>query len=233
MSDRLVSGARTIGLISLASMVLASGCALRMEPMGGGNFTPAPPPMVAPPSYSEGSIYSANHSLSLFEDLRARRVGDVLTVLLNERTDATKSANTATSKESNVGISPGTAFGRPITRDGIAIAEASLAGARDFEGTGSSSQSNQINGSITVSVVDVLPNGLLVIQGEKWIQINQGREYVRLRGLVRGVDVSSDNSVSSAQIANAQIAYGGRGALADANREGWLARFFSTIVWPF
>lgn len=219
--------------LSLALVGMATGCASRLGPMGGDDFTPTPPPVAPPPTYENGSLYSSAHAVSLFEDLRARRIGDVITVVLNERTDANKSASTATSKDSTVSLAPGTAFGRPITDDGVPIAEAALSGEREFEGAGTSSQSNQLNGSITVSVVDVLPNGLLVVQGEKWIQINQGREYVRVRGLVRPVDISALNTVSSSQIANAQIAYGGSGALADANREGWLARFFSSVVWPF
>ena len=224
---------RIVSLTSLALTVLASGCASRLGPMGGGEFTPAPPPVVAPPTYEGGSLYTATHSMRLFEDLRARRVGDVITVLLNERTDASKSANTSTAKDSTVGISPSTLLGRPVTRNGSSATEVTLSGEREFEGSGASSQSNQLNGSITVTVVDVLPNGLLAVQGEKWIQINQGREYVRLKGLVRAIDVSSRNSVNSSQIANAQIAYGGKGSLNDANREGWLARFFSNVVWPF
>jgi flagellar L-ring protein FlgH len=90
-----------------------------------------------------------------------------------------------------------------------------------------------LEGSIAVTVADVLPNGNLIVQGEKWMRINQGEEYIRLRGIVRPVDIGANNSVLSTQIADAQFAYGGTGAVAASSSPGWLSRFFGSPLWPF
>ena len=89
------------------------------------------------------------------------------------------------------------------------------------------------DGSITVTVVDRLANGNLVLQGEKWLTLNQGDEFIRIRGIVRPYDIGTDNTVTSDKIANARISYSGRGTLANTNRAGWLARFFNTPWMPF
>lgn len=108
----------------------------------------------------------------------------------------------------------------------------SISGKRDFDGSATSAQQNMLRGSITVAVHQVLPNGVLVIRGEKWLTLNQGDEYMRVTGLVRADDVARDNSVSSQRIANARISYAGRGALSDANSAGWLTRFFNHPLFP-
>jgi flagellar L-ring protein FlgH len=104
---------------------------------------------------------------------------------------------------------------------------------RAFDGSGNASQSNQLSGEVAVTVAEVLPNGNLVIQGEKWLGINQGNEFVRIRGIIRPVDISASNTVQSTQVANAQLYYGGTGALQDSNAQGWLSRFFNSPIWPF
>ena len=104
---------------------------------------------------------------------------------------------------------------------------------QSFDGEGDSSQRNQLDGSVSVVVVDVMPNGYLIVEGEKWIGINQGEEFIKVSGIVRPQDVRYDNSVLSTQLANANIAYRGKGALADSNTQGWLARFFNSPIWPF
>ena len=90
-----------------------------------------------------------------------------------------------------------------------------------------------MNGSITVTVADVLPNGNLVIRGEKRLNLNQGNEYIKISGMVRAVDVASDNSVLSTKIADATIVYSGDGANADSSKVGWLGRFFMSAAFPF
>ncbi len=180
-----------------------------------------------------GAIFAGGTEIRLFEDRTATRVGDILTVRLVEQTRASKDASTSTSKETGATLTNPTVFGRPVTRKGVPILEGSLEGQRAFDGTGSSSQSNSLTGEITVTVTERLPNGNLVVEGEKWLTINQGREFVRLRGIVRTTDILTDNSVFSTRIANAQIAYAGKGALADANRQGILARFFNSPIFPF
>jgi len=155
-----------------------------------------------------------------------------LMVILDEQTDATKQASTGITKDNSTSISAPTILGQDISLGGNPLST-SLESANDFSGKSDSSQSNKLQGSITVTVSQVLPNGNLVVQGEKWIAINQGDEYVRLRGIVRPVDITPANTVLSTQVGNAQIAYRGKGAPAEANSMGWLARFFNTPIWPF
>jgi len=196
-------------------------------------FIPAIPEYPMPTQYNNGAIFQASHGGSLFDDNKARRVGDILTVRLVERTQASQSSNTSSSKESDLGLADPTLFGGAVTLGGRSILQNSLSGSRAFDGQANSAQSNRLDGLITVTVAHVLPNGNLLIQGEKWMQINQGEEYIRLRGMVRPVDIRADNTVLSTQIADAQVSYGGTGTLADSNRAGWLAQFFNSPIWPF
>lgn len=187
---------------------------------------PLPPP-------TQGAIYNSSASFALFEDPKARAPGDLLTVLLVEKTQARKNAATSTSKESSAEIGNPTLFGRPLSLGGTGIGGFGIGGSRDFEGKGDSSQSNQLSGSVTVTVLERLPNGNLIVSGEKNLALNQGSERVRLSGIVRPVDVRPDNTIPSDRVADARIEYVGRGALADANSQGWLVRFFNSDFFPF
>ncbi|MGM0676977.1 MAG: flagellar basal body L-ring protein FlgH [Pseudomonadota bacterium] len=228
-------GLPRLGLVVVLMSLWLGGCAT-MTPVERGDdpkFTAITPPQPLPPEQNNGAIFQPASNQGLFADYKARQVGDVLTVVLAERTQARKSASTSTSKESNANLNNPTVLGRPVTRGGVPLLDASVGGSREFDGEGDASQSNQLDGSITVMVSQVLPNGNLVVQGEKWLQINQGQEFIRLRGIVRPVDIRADNTVNSNQIADAQVAYGGSGTLADSNNPGWLTRFFNSPVWPF
>ena len=184
-------------------------------------------PMLPVANAEPGAIYSSGGGLALFEDNKARNVGDVLTVLLVESTQAKKSAATSTSKKQDVSLGDISAFGKDLTY-GVGFN-----GDRSFAGKGDTSQSNSLSGSVTVSVVQRYPNGNLLVRGEKQLQLNQGSEVVKLEGLVRAADISTANTVSSDRVANARVTYAGRGALADSNAQGWLARFFSSPWMPF
>lgn len=215
----------------LALTALLAGC-------GGAPAIEEPerPVVVVPQEYpaaTGGAIYRAGTEVRLFEDLKANRVGDILTVRLIERTDASKNSSTSTSKSSAATLDNPVVFGRPVTADGVPILEGSLGGDRSFDGEGSSSQSNSLEGDITVTVIERLPNGNLLISGEKWLTINQGEEFIRLTGIIRPYDIEPDNSVFSNRIADAQIAYSSKGVLAAANRMGWLSRFFQSAIYPF
>jgi len=181
---------------------------------------------------TDGSIYRTGTEVRLFEDLKAGRVGDILTVRLVEKTNASKNSQTQTAKTSAATVSNPEVFGLPITKNGLPLLSGSLDSDKSFDGQGASSQSNSLEGDITVTVIDRLPNGNLVIQGEKWLTINQGREFIRVTGTIRPNDIETDNSVLSNRIANAQIAYSAKGALNDANRMSILARFFNSIWYP-
>lgn len=197
--------------------------ALRVPPGHGAGSADAAP----------GTIFRAGTGLALFEDLRARRVGDILTINLVEATNATKSSTTSTKKSTDAAINNATVLGYPVTRDGVPILSGSLGAEQVFSGEGGATQSNRLEGSVTVTVVERLPNGNLFVRGEKWLTLNQGKEYVRVSGIVRPYDILADNSVSSEKVANARIEYAGKGALADANRMSWLARFFNSPWLPF
>ncbi len=223
-------------LATLLMSALLGACATVPQPLVRGadpGFVPVLPAQPVPPEQNNGAIFQVSQGGGLFGDNKAHRVGDILTVRLVERTQARKSANTSTSKESNVEMPGPTLFGRGVTSGGTPILNSNIEASRDFDGQGASAQSNQLDGLITVTVAEVLTNGNLVIQGEKWMQLNQGEEFVRVRGMVRPVDIRSDNTVLSTQIANAQVAYGGSGTLADSNRPGWMTRFFNSPIWPF
>ncbi|MEM7082007.1 MAG: flagellar basal body L-ring protein FlgH [Pseudomonadota bacterium] len=219
-------------LISIALML--GGCALIPRADTSNDM---PPPTRYESGYSipeaNGAIYQASTSLALFEDQKARRVGDILTITLTEATNATKSSTTSTSKSTAATINNPTVMGYNVTRDGVPILSGNLGGDQEFSGEGGATQSNRLDGSVTVTVVKRLPNGNLHVQGEKWLTLNQGKEYVRVSGIVRPVDILANNSVSSEKVANARIEYAGKGALADANRMSWLARFFNSPWVPF
>ena len=182
---------------------------------------------------STGSIYGAGWTMSLFDDRRARQVGDIITVRLEERTNASKQSSTSTGKDTSYSMGSPIILGGTPRYNGKDVFTNELETTHAFDGEGSSSQSNSLEGTVTVVVADVLPNGNLIVEGEKWMTINQGEEFVRFRGVVRPADIDTDNSIPSWKIAAARITYSGKGVLADANRMGWLARFFQSVFSPF
>ena len=225
MKTRLPKYLQRLSLLGAVSVLGA--CAVIPEQSEPGYETVAPIAMI-PPVQNTGGLYQAGYDLVLFEDQRASRVGDIIQVLLVEQMDAAKTSKTEIDKDSKTTVPAPTLFGHLLDDLGIGVDSSS-----EFEGEGKSNQSNRLSGSIAVTVSQVLPNGNLMVQGEKWIQINQGGEFVRLKGIVRPSDVSSDNTVLSTHIADAKISYGGRGALDEANVTGWVVRFFMSPIWPF
>jgi flagellar L-ring protein precursor FlgH len=210
-------------------VVALAGCATQ-DPLA--DYDPSWPEE-APTTASSGAIYQSGHEVALFENPTARRVGDVITIRLAEKTDATKSSSTSTAKKSDASIAGPIVAGRPVTVNGTEVLKGSLASDTAFDGAGSSKQSNSLEGDITVAVVKRLSNGNLFVRGQKWIGINQGQEFIRVQGVIRPIDIQPDNSVASYKVANAMISYGGKGALANANKQGLLARFFNSPWMPF
>lgn len=196
-------------------------------------FAPVQAVDLRPPRPNNGAIFQAGYDMRLFEDHTARRVGDILTVKLDEDTKAKKKAELDAEKDTSIsvtapnvaGIDPSILFGRDLS--------ATLASKHEFEGEGEATQSNSLTGDISVTVVEVLPNGNLKIRGEKRVTLNDGSEYIRLSGIVRTIDIDSSNSISSGKVADATIMYTGDGALADASRMGWFSRFFLSPIFPF
>lgn len=190
-------------------------------------YAPVRAPAMTTKDSHTGGIYRQSRKYSLYGDSTALNVGDILTVTLQESTTASKSAESSITKGSEIGLGTPQFFGQTFERlGGSANME------RDFEGEAEADQSNSLAGSITVTVVEVLPNGVLHIRGEKWISLTNGDEYIRLSGLVRPEDISPDNTVSSQRIADARFAYGGTGDFDQANQPGWLTRFFNSEWWP-
>ncbi|MWV17420.1 flagellar basal body L-ring protein FlgH [Pseudomonas sp. L-22-4S-12] len=179
------------------------------------------------PPTTGGGLFRPGYSGALTQDQRALRIGDILTVVLEEQTQSSKSAGTSFGKSSGVSIGIPTVLGEQYDE-----LETAAEAERDFDGSAESSQQNSLRGSIAVTVHRVLPNGSLLVKGEKSLRLNQGEEFIRLTGLVRVDDINRFNQVSSQNVANAKISYAGRGVLNDSNSAGWLTRFFTHPIFP-
>lgn len=181
-----------------------------------------------------GSIYAASsRQMRLFEDNKARDVGDLLTIVLVENTASNTTAKTSVSKDAGVGMAVPTLGGQSVTYKGKNILEAEIEGKRKFGGAGNSTQSNSLDGNLTVTVVQRLGNGNLLVRGTKQMRLNQGDELVQVQGVVRTADIGPDNRITSDRVGDAQILYGGKGTLARSNAMGWLGRFFNSALFPY
>lgn len=220
-------------LVFIPLILLFSSCALNKPAEVAPEFVPVRPIISTPPPIENGGIYQNGYGISYFSDVSAKRVGDIITVILSENTSSRKSASTSTAKDSQIDILSPTLLGGPVSAAGINLLANTLDGSRSFSGRGDSSQSNSLTGRVTVTVSEVLSNGYLMVQGEKRLTLNQGNEHVRFSGVIRPADIRSDNTIESTSVANAQIIYGGSGSLAQANTQGWFTSFLSSKWWPF
>jgi flagellar L-ring protein FlgH len=211
--------------VGVAVVMLLTGCASAPRVDA---FAATWPEDIPVTQAGNGSIYQAGHDVALFENSVARRVGDTVTINLQESTAAQKTSSTTTSKSTNIDMPGPTLGGGLVTVDGKQFLGMGIENSREFDGSGDSQLSNKLQGNITVTVAKRLSNGNLLIRGQKWIGINQGSEYIRIQGVIRPVDILPDNSIPSYKVADASISYGGKGALADANRPGLLSRFFNS-----
>jgi len=224
---------RTTIKVIIKSMVIFiivsqfSGCAYQQRKRSP-EFAAVRPSINISPVTKNGSIYSNSNSISLFESSKANRVGDILTVVFDEKHVAKKETKTEDNKSGSIALAAPTIFGKPLS-----FLNTSISSTNDFKAKGKSEQKDSLTGSLAVSVVEVLPNGNLVIRGEKLLTLNQGDEYVQLSGIVRKLDIGADNMVVSSKIANAKIVYSGQGLTHDSNKAGWGTRFFLSDKWPF
>ena len=227
---------RTVALFSglLFCIGLLAGCQSMNE-----RLNPRPPVDVAEtvsvrpqpivvPAISNGAIFQAGHYRPLFEDHRARLIGDTLTVQIVEKVSATQKSTSSVDKGGKL---TGGVSALPFL-SANSFNRASVAGtsSNSFEGKGSTENSNDFSGTITATVTEVLANGHLLISGEKQIGVNHNVDVLRFSGQVDPRAIQPGNSVASAQIANVRIENRGRGQQADAQGIGWLARFFLNVL---
>lgn len=178
-----------------------------------------------------GGIYVAQQSDSWFGRGRHYRVGDVITVLLNESTQAARTNNSNLSRESSNDALPG--LQTQANNRGGFLSGANMAGAKiSNKGVGEAGQQASLSGSVAVSVINILPNGNLVIRGEKQLALSEGTEVIQVAGIIRPDDIAPNNTVQSRRLAHAQIAYRGTGDLAAATRPGWGTSALMKL-WPF
>ncbi len=204
------------------------------------SFAPVIAPSTSKPKPEDGSLYVAGYGMSLFGNTNNHRVGDIITIVLDERTVSSKSSLVEIDKETDHSLlenGAGTILGKDLTKKLPLIGEVTLptsvAQSREFSGDAKADQSNRLQGNISVTITDVMPNGNLMVKGEKWMTLNRGDEYIRISGMLRPADITLSNMVSSTKLANARIAYSGTGELASSQQMGWLSRFFNSPYWPF
>ncbi len=196
------------------------------------NYAPMEPEDYQANMRPNGSIFNQGAVNSIYSDIKAHRIGDIITVELQESTSASKNASNKQSKDSSLGLNALKLGGDTVTLNGYDTS-ASMGGKNSFNGQAKVGQSNSLQGNISVSVIRVLPNGNLAVRGEKWLMLNEGNEYIRITGVVRSEDVNADNTVSSQRVANARIQYGGTGDFANTQERGWLSKFFNGPYSPF
>ncbi len=237
-------------LLLLMAAALVSGCSQRIqEPSSVANQEAAlrNPPVETYPEpavRNEGSLFSDDARLDLFADIKARRVGDIVTINIVETSRASKNAATATGRSNEITADTrallgwedhnnvrgvGSVFNKMNLNPSAGIdAEFSSS----FSGRGSTSRNENITAKMSARIIQVLPNGNLVLRGSQEILVNNEKQYITIQGVVRPVDIGTDNTVLSTYIADARIDYTGEGDLSRKQREGWLSRFID-VVWPF
>lgn len=193
---------------------------------------------------SEGSLFSDDSRLDLFADMKARRVGDIITINIVETSKANKSASTNTSRKNSVNAQTNALLGyeNPDNIPGIGSVFNSMNlnpaigidanYSSGFSGSGSTNRNENMTAKMSARIIQVLPNGNMVIRGSQEIMVNNEKQYITIQGVVRAADIDSNNTVLSTYIADARIDYTGKGDLTRKQREGWLSRFFD-VVWPF
>ena len=195
-------------------------------------FEPVYPLIVDAARPATGAIYVGRQSDSWFGKGRNFQVGDVITVLLNESTQAARTQNANVSRESSNDVVPKGLQKYGAGLGGFMNGINMLGGKINNKGTGAADQQASLSGSVAVSVVEVMPNGNLILRGEKQLALTEGSEVIQVAGIIRPDDVAPNNTVQSRRLANAQITYRGTGDLANATRAGWGTSALMKI-WPF
>jgi len=219
-------------LVMLISFSLLS-CALTKKKETKESFKPTEPVVIQIPKEDNGAIFRPEMNVGLFDDNNARNIGDILTIVLSESTNASSTANTSATKDQKVDLPSPKLAGDKVTKNGKEILNNEVDAGREFNGQGTSAQNSSFSGTISVTVSKVLPNFNLVVRGEKLVRLNQAEEFIRFSGIVRPQDISPDNMVESKRIANVNVTYAGDGTISAANSMGALGRFFQGKSWPY
>ena len=218
----------------LLLLLILSGCAVERTDIKTAGFEdPQPKP---PADYSNGSIWQSAPA-GLTDDLKARRKGDTLTIVISEIASASKEAKTDTSRDSSVSAGIPALLGlenNGFVKNNFADLAKLISASTNtsFEGAGSTSRQENLRATITARVVDVLPSGNLMIEGRRNIRVNEEDQIIVLEGTVRSRDIAQDNTVNSIYVADARISYSGRGIISDRQSPGWLMNIIDK-VWPF
>src|SRR6218665_3337247 len=222
-----------LSLLAAAAAVLA-GCATPypLPKVDVGDSHPVRPAEMPIQAASNGSIFQNPQSRPLFEDHRARLVGDTVTVRIVEKVSAVQKSTSSIDKSGALDGGITALPGIKANSFGIGRAQATASASNTFSGKGSTENSNDFSGTITATVTEVLSNGHLVITGEKQIGVNHNVDVLLFSGQIDPRSIQTGNSVASAQIANVRIEHRGRGAQADAQGIGWVGRFFLNVL-PF
>jgi flagellar L-ring protein precursor FlgH len=177
---------------------------------------------------ANGSIYNVANARPLFEDRRARFIGDTITINIAEKTAAAKKSDTKAERTDDRALGIPTVSGLPFASfQGAKLATNSET---KFDSTGENNSSNNFTGTLTVTVIEVYPNGNLLVSGEKQIGLKEGEEFIRFSGVVNPINITAGNTVQSVQVADARIEYKANGFIDSAQVMGWLGRFFLTVL---
>ncbi|MDR0620347.1 MAG: flagellar basal body L-ring protein FlgH [Deltaproteobacteria bacterium] len=233
-----------LAILTLAALALAAGCGPKLNQPSTLNNQEAAllnPPVEAYPNpalKTEGSLFSEDSRPDFFADVKARRVGDIITINIVETSRATKQANTSTGRSSSLDASVNSLFGleapgklpTPLGLDltkGVGGSSTS-----QFSANGTTARNENITAKISARIIQVLPNDNLVVRGSQEIMVNNEKQYITVQGVIRPADVATDNSILSTYLADARIEYTGKGDVSSKQREGWLTRALDKI-WPF
>jgi len=196
-------------------------------------FAPTRPYATVLPTPNTGAIYQTATGIHLFEDHVARRIGDILTITLIENTSVVQNNNMNLKKDSEITADAPTVFGQLDPKIlGLSL-EQSIQLDRKLNAKNKGKQDYNLNGTVSVTVTEVLSNGNLLVRGEKRLGMTGGNEYVKISGIVRPIDIDVANTVPSTKVADATIEYSADGQMANASKQGWLARFFYSPWFPF
>lgn len=217
----------SIGILTVLTMLPA--CSMIQQTTSVHQPMTAMPAPVRPAADGSGAIFN-NQTRSLFEDRRARYVGDTITINLVEKTAATKSSNASANRASTLDVGTPVISGLPgkfLNKVGVTADDTST-----FAGKGAAAANNTFSGTVTVTVIDVYSNGNLLVSGEKQVAINQGQEFIRFSGVVNPAYVTASNTVQSTQVADARVEYKASGYIDEAQTMGWMQRVFMNVL-PF